>query len=233
LNNSITYHFRLESGAVHSFSVDFDRPPAGGELPEWTLLESDKCPHCPLPGAPGARCPAAADLVPIVEKFSALSSIDKIDVIVATPEYEARKHTDTQTALSALMGLILATSGCPILGRLRPLAHTHRPFATSTELVYRIVSMHLMGRYLRDKPADLKGLERTLADIDTLNHAFAGRLNRAVKRDAGTNALIVLHSRGMLVSLSIDAEIEKIRAWFPTPFEGDPTVTQPVRAKTA
>ncbi len=233
LNNKITYHFRLESGAVHSFDVEFDRPPAHGDLPAWTMLESDKCPHCPLADAPGAHCPAAADLVPVVERFSALSSIDQIDVLVVTPEYEARKHTDTQTALSALMGLILATSACPILGRLRPLAHTHRPFATPTEMVYRIVSMHLMGRYLRGKPAGLEGLDRILADIDTLNHAFAGRLNRAVQRDAGTNALIVLHSRSMLVSLSIDTEMKNIRAWFQRPWEGDPTVTAPMHTNTA
>ena len=230
MNSKITYHFRLESGTVHSFVVDFGRPLARGDLPAWTLLESDKCPHCPLADAPGARCPAAADLVPVVERFSALSSIDQIDVLVVTPEYEARKRTDTQTALSALMGLILATSACPILGRLRPLAHTHRPFATPTEMVYRIVTMHLMGRYLRGKPAGLEGLERILTDIDTLNHAFAGRLNRAVQRDAGTNALVVLHSRSMLVSLSIDAEIENIRAWFPPQWAGDPTVTAPIRA---
>ena len=152
MNKKVIYLFRLESGIEHRFEVEFDRPPAGGDLPEWTRLEVDKCPHCPLANAPGAHCPAAADLVPLVEKFSALSSIDRIDVLVVTPQYEARKNTDTQTALSALMGLILATGACPILGRMRPLAQMHRPFATPTEMVYRIVSMHLLGHFLRGEP---------------------------------------------------------------------------------
>ena len=221
-NKKIIYLFRLESGVGHRFDVEFDRPPADGDLPEWTRLEVDKCPHCPLPNVPGAHCPAAADLVPLVEKFSALSSIDLINVHVVTPQYEARKRTDTQTALSAVMGLILATGACPILGRMRPLAHMHMPFATATEMVYRIVSMHLLGCFLRGEPVGLDGLDAFFSDIDRLNHAFFGRLNRAVQRDAGVNALLALHARSMLASVTIEPEMENIRAWFQQTPAGDP-----------
>ena len=214
MSKKVIYLFRLKSGVEHRVDVEFDRPPAGGDLPEWTRLEADKCPHCPLPDAPGARCPAAADLVPVVEKFSALSSIDRTHVVVVTPQYEAHKRTDTQTALGALMGLILATSACPLLGRMRPLAHMHMPFATPTEMVYRIVSMHLMGCHLRGEPLGLDGLDRLFSDIERLNHAFSARLNRAVQRDAGINALLALHSHSMLASMTIEPEIENIRAWF-------------------
>jgi hypothetical protein len=221
LSKKIIYLFRLESGTSYRFDVEFDRVQAAGELPDWTRLELDKCPHCPLPDAPGAHCPAAADLVPIVERFSALSSIDKIDVQVVTPEYQASKHTDTQTALSALMGLIFATSACPILRRMLPLAHMHMPFASPTERVYRIVSMHLLGSFLQGESSGLDGLDKFFADIEILNQAFCGRLNRALKRDAGINALLALHSRSMLASLSIKPEMENIRAWFQlTPRDG-------------
>ena len=158
MDNTITYVFRLESGAEHRFDVDPNRPVATGDLPDWTLLDTHKCGNCPLASAPGARCPAAADLVPIVAQFSALASIDSVDVRVVRSQYEVHKHTDTQTALSALMGLILATSGCPILSRMRPLAHMHLPFPTETEAVYRVVSMHLLGCYLAGTPADLGNL---------------------------------------------------------------------------
>ena len=214
MKKKIIYFFRLESGVGHRFDVEFDRPAAGGDLPEWTRLEVDQCPNCPLASAPDARCPAAADLVPLVERFSALSSIDRVDVHVVTPQFEARKRTDTQTALSALMGLILATSACPILGRMRPLAHMHMPFATATEMVYRTVSMHLMGCFLRGEPLGLHGLDGFFSDIDRLNHAFFARLNRAVQRDAGINALLTLHSRAMLTDISVKPELETIRAWF-------------------
>ncbi len=221
LSKKVIYLFRLESGVGHRFDVEFDRPPASGDLPEWTRLEVDKCPHCPLPNAADAHCPAAADLVPLVEKFSALSSIDRIDVHVVTPQYEARKRTDTQTALRALMGLILATGACPILGRMRPLAHMHMPFATTTEMVYRIVSMHLFGCFLRGEPVGLDGLQGFFSDIDRLNHAFFGRLKRAVQRDASINALVALHSHSTLASLSIEPEMENIRVWFQQTPAGD------------
>lgn len=214
MGTKIIYLFRLESGVAHRFDVDFDRPPASGDLPEWTNREVDKCPHCPLPDSPGTHCPAAADLAPVVEKFAALSSIERVEVHVVTAQYEARKRTDTQTALRALMGLILATSACPILGRMRPLAHMHRPFATPTETVYRIVSMHLLGCFLRGEPGGLDGLGQFFADIERLNQAFFARLNRAVQRDAGVNALLSLHSGSMLASMSIESEMENIRSWY-------------------
>ena len=214
MDNTITYIFQVESGVEYRFDIDLDRPALQGDLPDWTLLERDKCPHCPLAAKPGARCPAAADLVPLVERFSALASIDSVDVRVVRPEFELRKHTDTQTALSALMGLILATSGCPILNRMRPLAHMHLPFPSETEVVYRITSMHVFECFLGGKTPDLKGLEEFFADIEKLNLAFAKRIKRAITRDASINALVLLHSRSMMASLLIDDNLEKIRAWF-------------------
>ncbi len=214
MSNSITYVFQLESGAEHRFDVALDRPVAGGDLPDWTLLDIHKCGNCPLASTPGARCPAAADLVPIVEKFSALASIENVEVRVVREQYEAQKRTDTQTALSALMGLILATSACPILSRMRPMAQTHQPFPTETEIVYRIITMHLLRSYLAGTKPDLGTLTEFFADFETLNDAFARRLKRAIQNDASINALVVLHSRNMIAGFSIDEKLDEIRAWF-------------------
>jgi len=214
MSDTITYIFKVASGAEHRFDIGLDRPAADGALPDWTLLEKDKCPHCPLPAKPGARCPAAADLASVVQQFSALTSIENVDVRVVRPEFELHKHTDSQTALSALMGLILATSGCPILNRMRPLAHMHLPFPEETEVVYRIISMHVIECFLEGTAPDLRKLEGFFADVEKLNHAFAQRIKRAVKQDAGINALVMLHSRSLMASLSIEDNMEKIRTWF-------------------
>ena len=214
MDKKIIYFFRLQAGAEVRFDVELERPAMQGDLPAWTRLATDKCPHCPLPDSDDAYCPAAADLVPVVEQFYALASVDRVDVRVISEQFEARKHTDTQTALSALMGLILATSGCPILGRMRPLAQMHMPFPTPTDMVYRIASMHLLSCFLRGEPGDLDGLKQFFADIDALNHAFAGRLKRALQGDAGINALVMLHSRAMLASYLIEPEMDTIRSWF-------------------
>lgn len=214
--HTVTYLFRLEDGAEHRFDVAIDRPtaaPARG-LPAWTALEQNQCPHCPLPQAPGAVCPAAADLVPIVSRFSALASFARAEVSVVTPEREVRKRTDVQTALSGLMGLILASSGCPILRRLRPLAQTHLPFTPQSETLYRVAAMHLFGCFLRGEPASLDGLRHFFDDLDRLDHAFAERLRDAAKNDASLNALLMLHARALMVSLSLDKGLKEIRRWF-------------------
>jgi hypothetical protein len=216
MSNTVTYLFRLESGDEHRFDVELDRPAAQGAagLPAWTALAANTCPHCPLPKTPGAVCPAAADLAPVVKRFSALASIVRAEVRVITAVREVRKDTDVQTALSGLMGLILATGGCPILHRLRPLAQTHLPFLTETEMVYRMAAMQLFGCFLRGEPASFDGLHHFFDDLDTLDKAFAERLRLAAEKDASLNALMVLHARAMIASLSIDQELERIRRWF-------------------
>jgi hypothetical protein len=214
----ITYFFRLEDGAEHRFDIHIDRPSAAtvasGELPAWTALEQNQCPHCPLPGAAGAVCPAAADLVPLVRSFSALASYVRADVRVITPEREISKHTDMQTALSGLMGLILGSSACPILGRLRPLAHRHLPFAQPTELLYRVVAMHLFGCFLRGEPASLDSLQQFFDDIGVLNRMFIERLRAGAQNDASWNALVHLHMDAELVHVSLDHRLEEVRRWF-------------------
>jgi hypothetical protein len=79
-----------------------------------------------------------------------------------------------------------------------------------------------MGQFLRGEPTGLDGLKEFFADIERLNHAFFARLNRAVQRDAGINALVSLQSHSMLASMSIETEMENIRAWFQPTAAGDP-----------
>jgi hypothetical protein len=131
----------------------------------------------------------------VLKQFSALASIDDVEVRVVHEQYEARKHTDTQTAASALMGLILATSACPILSRMRPLANTHQPFSTDTEMVYRLASMHLLECFLAGRTPDLREFSDFFAELDKLNAAFAVRIKRVTERGASVNALVVLHAR--------------------------------------
>lgn len=215
---TITYLFRLEDGTEHRFDIQIDRWKSDtapeGDLPAWTALAQNRCANCPLPAAPGAVCPAAADLVPLVRRFSELASFVRAEVRVITPEREICKHTDVQTALSAMMGLILASSGCPVLARLRPLAQTHLPFAPPTELLYRMVAMHLFGCFLRGEPASLGSLREFFAEIDVLNRAFIERLRAAAQNDASWNALISLDANAAFVSMSLDKGLKEVRRWF-------------------
>ncbi len=209
---SITYVLTID-GVEHRFDVDVGRaaPKKRGALPVWTALEHERCPHCPLPLEQDAVCPPAADLAPVVESFSALSSIARVNARVLSGEREVRKDTDAQTALSALMGLIMATSGCPILRRLKPLAEMHLPFASPVEVVHRNVAAHLVRAVLDGRPADIAELRRLFDEIDTLNFAFMARLRSAAEKDASLNALVVLQAGGALVSCSLEDGLRRLR----------------------
>lgn len=212
---TITYVLTIE-GVEHSFDVQIERAPSlkRGALPVWTALEHERCSNCPLPLGDDAACPPAADLAPVVDRFSKLSSIARADVRVVTPEREVRKETDAQTALSALMGVIMATSGCPILRRLKPLATMHLPFATAAETIHRTLGVHLVRALIDGKPADLEELRRLYDDIDTLNFAFMTRLRTAAEKDASLNALVVLQAGGALVSVSLEDGMRRVRSMY-------------------
>jgi len=81
-------------------------------------------------------------LVDLVTRCEELVSYDQIDVRVVTDEW-----TITQRAISALMGLIMATSGCPKTAYLKPMARFHLPLASEDEAVYRVTSMYLLAQY--------------------------------------------------------------------------------------
>ncbi len=57
-------------------------------------------------------------------------------------------ETTAQQAMSSVLGLIMATAGCPWTDRLRPMARFHLPFASEAETVYRSVCMFLLARDL-------------------------------------------------------------------------------------
>lgn len=74
------------------------------------------------------------------------------------------KVASLQEGLQGIFGLIMATSGCPHMDFLKPMARFHMPFSSSIETMVRTTSLYLLKQYfnLKDgKPADflLKGLE--------------------------------------------------------------------------
>lgn len=62
-----------------------------------------------------------------------------------TEERTYSKDTLLQQGLASLLGIVMTTSGCPVLEPLKPMVRFHLPFATLTETVYRMVSMCLVG----------------------------------------------------------------------------------------
>lgn len=213
--NIVTYHLKLEDGRSYTFEIDIDRPAestpdTAGPHAWWTALDNNRCNNCPLDPAAIRYCPAAIDIEEIAEKFVQTLSIARADVWVHTRNRSYFKNTDSQTFLNSLFGVIMASSACPILARLKPLAYFHLPFSTLEETFHRLAGAYLVKQYLIqregiDKPDwELEGLEQLYAELKTVNVHFMKRLRTASKEDASINALQSYVSITDLVGMGVD-----------------------------
>ena len=202
------YTIRLENGSQMKFTVDLDPdtlsliPPASPEpLPEWTRLQFQQCPNCPLSTETTERCPIAANLVPVVDAFRDRRSFEPVEVSVDAQNRTYTRKAGLQTAISPLLGLHMVTSGCPVMDRLRPLVETHLPFMSRRETQYRMLSLHLMSRFFaerRGEPAepDFERLRRTMEAVHEVNVGFCNRLRAITEKDASINAIVILSTLG-------------------------------------
>jgi hypothetical protein len=220
----IVYEYELPDGTVWSFEVDLNRrlPPCTpvaesdpAAPPRWTRLAFHRCTNCPLPDAQ-PFCPAAVDIAPIMEKFSQVTSTVDMKVTMHNATRVCIKETDAQIGLEALLALVMATSACPILRRLRSQALFHLPFASIDETLYRTVGDYLIKQYFVMKDGGqpdfaLAGLEALYHELATLNICFFSRIQATCAKDASLNAVIGLRSLSQIVSMSLDESLVPLR----------------------
>lgn len=189
------------------------------ELPLWTDLDFHQCPNCQLSTKTHPHCPAASHLVNIVTIFKSVVSYDEIHVDIITPDRMVFKDTTAQKGISSLMGLIMATSGCPHLSYLKPMARFHLPLATAEETVYRATSMYLLAQYFLQKEGrkadlNLEGLSEIYRNIELINEAIAVRLRAITEKDSAINALILLDIYAKTLPYAIEDSLKEIQHLF-------------------
>jgi hypothetical protein len=185
-------------------------------LPDWTLLDFNKCSNCPL-GADTKRCPIAVNLVEMIAEFGAEKSFEEVTVTVETPARTYSRVTTLQKGISSMLGIVMATSGCPILDRLRPNVRFHLPFATGLETFVRSISMHLIGNFFamrRGKTVapTLDALLELYSEVTKVNKGFSARLLAASESDANVNALVILHTYGDGLQYYVFSSLEELEA---------------------
>ncbi|MDX2081198.1 MAG: hypothetical protein SFU53_10465 [Terrimicrobiaceae bacterium] len=202
---TIIYRFRSPEGWVREFRVELEkpslklRPPAADKpLPAWTALEHHQCANCPLAPGHDARCPVAANLVPVIDAFRRVLSHEESDVEVETPSRTYSARVKNTLAVGSLMGIYMATSGCPIMDRLRPMVLTHTPFPTVEESTFRSMASYLMAQYFLHRSGgeadwELAEFPDFYDQIATVNQYFVKRLSTATERDASLNAVVFLN----------------------------------------
>jgi hypothetical protein len=215
---NVNYRFELEGRAAVEFRVT-DQPAATNQanLPGWTKLEHCQCSNCPLKPADTARCPAAVEILPVVTEFQAEDAYQKVSVEVQDDRRTYSKSTTLEEALRSLLGLKMATSGCPVLSELKPMAVHHLPFASNDEFIMRSVSHYLLQQYLakrNDETPDweLKGLVARNQRLQLVNQALWQRIHSVCEGDSNLKALLNFFSMASSVSFSLESQLRKLEA---------------------
>jgi hypothetical protein len=209
----IRYSLRFADGREASFQIGEEH--LVEHLPEWTRLGFRQCANCPLSADQSPSCPMAVRLIGLVE---ATRNVTSHDIVRAEVELEGRtvqKTTTAQTAVSSLMGLLAATSACPRIQFLAPMARFHQPFATEKETIYRSVSTYLMSQFFIAQEGgtpdwELQGLRRGYAELEEVNRAMLRRMAAGCPSDGPLNALVVLDSLGRLLQLSLSDALAEL-----------------------
>jgi hypothetical protein len=138
-----SFELLLDAGTLDLITQPRDLPPP------WTLLAHNQCTNCPLDLNLHRFCPVALNITDVAEQFAHRVSYEEVRVIVTTKQRTYLKDTALQQGLSSLLGVVMTTSGCPIMEPLKPMVQMHLPFATLAETAVRAMSMYLLSQYLR------------------------------------------------------------------------------------
>ncbi|MGL1937264.1 MAG: hypothetical protein OCD01_19710 [Fibrobacterales bacterium] len=202
------YHFKI---AILKEDVSLIAPPRT-DFPAWTELNNCKCPNCPLNENEVTHCPMAVSIIDVVETFNDVYSYEEVSVTVTTPDRTYMKKAGIQEGLSSIMGLYMATSGCPNLKKLRPMAAYHLPFASLDDTIYRVLSMYALAQLLKNRKNetfnnDFTELTELYENIRIVNMQFCERLRGMLQKDANVNAVVILNNFAEFVPFSISEDM--------------------------
>jgi len=223
---NLVYRFKFPDGHEESLQVGAAAAAeTKAKLPPWTELAFQQCGNCPLSPSETPHCPMAVRMVPLVELFGKVRSYEEVTAQVESEERTVSKRTTVQRVLRSIMGLLSASSDCPHVDFLKPMAHFHLPFSSAEETVYRVASTYLLAQYFRrqqGQPADpgLEGLKSHYHALQQVNASMAKRLaevsahDRESDGDSHVNALVLLDVFAQSLPDSIDAQLEELRPAF-------------------
>ncbi len=197
------YRFTLANGRVKEFHVELDKEtlclhfPQKESYPDWARLSHHQCENCPLKEKDSPHCPIAKNLVDVIEFFKDAISHERAKVEITSESRTYSKETSLQDGISSLVGIVMVTSGCPIMDKLKPMVKTHLPFATGDETMYRAISMYLLAQYFTYKRGgtpdwNLDNLVKIYEGVRVVNKSFCRRLSSTCAQDASLNAVIHL-----------------------------------------
>ncbi len=187
--------------------------------PEWTALENHKCSNCPLQPEKHAYCPAALNLVKLVDDCDEMDLLDTVKLVVKSSDRAVVVSATVQKALGSFIGLLMATSDCPHAAYFRPVARFHLPLANEMETIYRAVTAFAMAQFVRrqagkEGAVDLDGLFDIYKNLETVNTGLSVRLKSAGKEGAIAKSLMEWDVFSGMFPMRAEEVMDKMRPLF-------------------
>lgn len=211
----VGYHFQFKDRKV-SFEVDTQlrQPSEAGSHPDWARLSTNQCACCPLKEADCEYCPVAIRMNEVMDAFADKQSIERVKVTVEAEGRSYFEECDLQVGINSLMGLLMATSGCPVLEQLRSMASFHIPFCSVRETLQRTVGSYLIKQFFEQQNGgepdwDLVNLKKLYELLEGLNRDFSKRIQSSISSDAVSNAIIMFFATSVIVASSLDQQLKE------------------------
>lgn len=218
-----TFRFTADDVVVSEIQLDPETMDCVSEprdsYPRWVALDYHQCKNCPLSVDEFPNCPLAELLPDFVDTFGDRISFEDVDLEVETELRNYSGKTTLQNSLRSLMGIFMASSGCPHLEPLRPMLLTHLPLASNRETAFKAVTMYLLAQYLREKRGqdpdwEMTQLHDIYQQIHDVNIGFSERLSAVSPGDANVNSIIKLDLYTFTVPQAIENQLEEFESYF-------------------
>lgn len=219
------YLLKDPEGKEHSFEIRIDpktmtlKLPSTFTPPAWAKDKKFKCSVCPKIKPGHDHCHSCYNISNIVEEFKNFKSYEDIQIIVKAEDRRYVYKGDVQQGLMAILGLYIATSGCPVYSFLKPMARFHLPFASLDETVFRVTSVYLLKEYFKMKKGetpdwDFKNLVPIYEKISQANEDIINELRSHYKNDAHSNAILILDNFSKALSFLLTDHLDILKPLF-------------------
>lgn len=221
---TFNYRFDFPDGSKKRFLIQLDPKTftlkqANQRSPEWTELNNSQCSCCRLDNTVESHCPVAVNIADLISAFKDIISHEACAVSCITNDRTYTKETIVQDGLSSILGIIMATSGCPTMNILKPMARFHLPFSTVDESIFRSVSVYLLRQYFIQKKGgkgdfSLTVMQKYYEQIEEVNKGILGRIKNASNLDADKNAIVILNCMAQILNMEVDDNLNSLQSFF-------------------
>ncbi|MEN8199287.1 MAG: hypothetical protein ABFR63_04350 [Thermodesulfobacteriota bacterium] len=197
----------------------FEYKSSSGTPPEWAKLQVARCLCCRLDASKNEYCPIAANISELVLAFKDTPSYASCLVSCISTARTCSKETTVQDGLASILGIIMATSGCPSMSILKPMACFHLPFATIEEAMYRSASAYLLRQYFAQKQGEgsdffMQRIQEHYSEVQLVNEGIFRRIDSTSKMDADKNAIVTLNALAQILVMEVEEDMNSLKPLF-------------------